>query len=343
MSPRLKNVIKLTVTLVVTIVIFWYLYKDIDIDLVWKELKGFNYNWIFVSIFLALISHTLRAWRWGLMLQLSGRTPRLKTSLYAVMIGYLANSVFPRLGEFTRCTVVNRKDNIPLAFAFGTVFTERLVDVFMLIVISIFTFVIQFNLLGTYITGFFESKALALQENWYWLVAGLIALGILLYFMLFKKPKNSSSLFHKVRSIFREIVIGAVSITKVKNQVGFWTSGVAIWVLYYLMMYTISFGSPTMNDLTISAGLAVLVMGSFGMAAPVQNGIGTFHAFVAGILVLYGIPETEGKIFALILHSSQFITVLVFGSISLILVNFTNKKPTTVEADKRQNINTGAA
>ena len=330
-------------TLGVTVVIFWYLYKDVDVDLVWKELKDFNYTWVFVSIFLALVSHAIRAWRWKLMLELSGHSPRLRTNLYAVMIGYLANSVFPRLGEVTRCTVVNRKDNVPLAFAFGTVFTERLVDLAMLVAITVFTFAIQFNLLEAYFTDFFEPKILQIRENWYWLLLGLVVLGLLLYFFVFKKSKNDTGPLQRIRNIIKEVAIGASSITKVKNQAGFWASGVAIWVLYYLMMYTISLGSPTMNDLTVSAGLAVLVMGSFGMAAPVQNGIGTFHAFVAGVLVLYGIPETEGKIFALILHSSQFITVLVFGSLSLILVNYTSKKPVNIEANERQNFNAGAA
>jgi L-asparagine transporter-like permease len=64
------------------------------------------------------------------------------------------------------------------------------------------------------------------------------------------------------------------------------------------------------------------------MAAPTANGVGTFHAFVAGILILYGLPESEGKIFALILHSSQLFTVVIFGIISLILINFTKTNST---------------
>ena len=70
--------------------------------------------------------------------------------------------------------------------------------------------------------------------------------------------------------------------------------------------------------------------------ARLPNGVGPFHAFVAGILVLYGIESEDGKIFALILHTSQYITVLLFGSISLILVN-TMYKPSKIEGNKDQN------
>jgi uncharacterized membrane protein YbhN (UPF0104 family) len=64
----------------------------------------------------------------------------------------------------------------------------------------------------------------------------------------------------------------------------------------------------------------VMVMGSIGMIAPVQGGIGTFHALVAFILVYYGLGEAEGKIFAVIIHSTQLFTILILGIISLIVL-----------------------
>ena len=54
------------------------------------------------------------------------------------------------------------------------------------------------------------------------------------------------------------------------------------------MSYVVFFALPETEGLTAWAGVAVLVMGSFGMAAPVQGGFGAFHALVSGILVLYG-------------------------------------------------------
>ena len=78
-----------------------------------------------------------------------------------------------------------------------------------------------------------------------------------------------------------------------------------------------------LKNLGILAGLSILVLGSFGMASPTPNGLGTFHAFVASVLVLYGIEYDKGIIIATIMHTSQFITILLWGSISLLLVNTT--------------------
>jgi hypothetical protein len=71
----------------------------------------------------------------------------------------------------------------------------------------------------------------------------------------------------------------------------------------------------------------VLVMGSIGMIAPVQGGIGTFHAMVAFILLYYGIPEAQGKVFAMLAHTSQMIIVLIFGGISFLYL-FRKKQET---------------
>jgi hypothetical protein len=61
----------------------------------------------------------------------------------------------------------------------------------------------------------------------------------------------------------------------------------------------------------------VMVMGSIGMIAPVQGGIGTFHALVAFILISYGLSEDQGKIFAAIIHGSQVVTIIALGLLAL--------------------------
>jgi len=78
--------------------------------------------------------------------------------------------------------------------------------------------------------------------------------------------------------------------------------------------------------MTLMAGLAVLVMGSLGMAAPVNNGIGAYQFFVAGVLVVYGIEYNDGFVFALISHGSQLVMVILLGFVSLLILNFRKRK-----------------
>jgi len=92
-----------------------------------------------------------------------------------------------------------------------------------------------------------------------------------------------------------------------------------IWMIYFIMMYWVTKALPSTDSLTASSVLMVMVMGSIGMIAPVQGGIGTFHALVAYILLFYGLEEEEGKIFAVIIHGTQMLTVIVLGILSIIV------------------------
>jgi hypothetical protein len=81
-------------------------------------------------------------------------------------------------------------------------------------------------------------------------------------------------------------------------------------------MYAVSMGIASTANLSPGEVLLVMVMGSIGMVAPVQGGIGTFHALVAFILIQLGIAEQDGKIFAAIIHGTQLILILIAGLIS---------------------------
>ena len=326
MKAKVKASLQYAFVLTITAILFWLLFRNVPIARFLDALQTFNYNWIFLSIILSVISHFLRAWRWKLLINSSDNKIRLSTSYYSVMIGYLMNSFFPRLGEISRCGVAYKTDKIPVPFALGTVFTERLIDLIMLLLITAVTLLLQFNLLQDFILDKTTSTRIFLNDNWALIViAGILCiLGLII--LLYVGRKKKSNVFGKLSAFVRQGISGILSIGKVRNQGGFWLSTVAIWALYFLMMYVITLGSEITEDLGVLAGLSILVMGSFGMASPTPNGLVTFHAFVAGVLVLYGIPLDDGKIFATILHTSQLITILIIGSISLILVNIRQKK-----------------
>lgn len=316
--------------LIITAAIFWYLFRQIQLQDFKSALVEFNFWWIGLSMTLSVFSHLLRAWRWKLLLNGSGYSASLSNSYFAVMIGYLANSLFPRLGEVTRCGVLNRSDHVPVSHSLGTVVTERVIDLFILLLITAVTFFLQFNLLESYFNEGLINLKTQLLENW-WILLILLVLGVLgLYLLFYSAIGKKIQFIGKVKNFIRGLWAGMISLKNVKNQFGFWVSTLGIWFLYFLMLYVITFGSPLTENLGILAGLSILVMGSFGMATPIPNGVGAFHTLVAGVLVLYGINQQDGIIFATIMHTSQFITVLVIGSLSLILVNLKHKRNKTV-------------
>ena len=62
----------------------------------------------------------------------------------------------------------------------------------------------------------------------------------------------------------------------------------------------------------------ILVIGSFGMAAPVQSGLGAYHWIVSrGLLMAYALPLEEGLAYATLEHESQMILIAIGGAISI--------------------------
>ena len=96
-----------------------------------------NYWWLLLSIFFGIISHYSRAIRWKILLEPMGYKPSTRNTFMAVMIGYFANLALPRLAEVTRCGVLTRYEKIPFSKSFGTVITERGIDLITLILVFI--------------------------------------------------------------------------------------------------------------------------------------------------------------------------------------------------------------
>ncbi len=55
-----------------------------------------------------LMSHISRTLRWGLMIEPIGHKPRFINTFLAVMVGYLMNMAFPRMGELSALRCAHR-------------------------------------------------------------------------------------------------------------------------------------------------------------------------------------------------------------------------------------------
>ena len=62
------------------------------------------------------------------------------------------------------------------------------------------------------------------------------------------------------------------------------------------------------------------------MLAPVQGGIGPWHFMVYETLFIYGIDKTEGKVFALIAHTTTNLSMMIFGLAALLILPMINRK-----------------
>jgi len=175
-----------------------------------------NYFWIGASLLVGLLSHISRTLRWGLMIEPIGHKPRFINTFMAVMVGYLMNMAFPRMGEISRCGVLARYEKISFTKLIGTVVAERLVDMISLLILLGIVILSQFGKMIHFVqqNPEIKEKFSAVFSSPY-LIIGVIILVIL--FLVFRKTFKHTSFFKKIIEILNNFKEGFISIHRIKS------------------------------------------------------------------------------------------------------------------------------
>jgi uncharacterized protein (TIRG00374 family) len=266
------------------------------------------------------------------MIEPIGHKPRFANTFMAVMIGYLMNMAFPRMGEISRCGVLARYEKISFTKLFGTVVAERLIDVISLLILLAIVILSQFGQMISFLqhNPEIQAKLTSIFTSPY-LIVGFVVLIIVAF--LFRNTFKQSAIFKKIVHILNNFKEGFISIRSIKRKGWFWFHSVFIWFCYYLMLYAIFFAFDFTSELNPIAGLTTFVFASFGMVAPVQGGIGAWHFMAIEGLRLYGVAFENGVIFAFVAHASMTIMIIVVGLISMLILPFINSRD-DIEEDK---------
>ena len=336
---HLLTVLKYALLLGISGAFMWYAVRGQDLSRIGHYIRTANYFWLGLSLAISALGYFSRAYRWQMQLNAS-RTPASFGKVYhAMMVGYLANLVLPRAGEVVRCSVLRRTSGVPVQVALGTVVTERVIDVLVLLLVLGATLLLDFNTFW----GFFNDKLLggkadAIARNPLpLLIAGLIALLLLAGagYTLFRNLERlrQNAFFNKAAAFVKGLVAGIFSVLKLEHKWLFLLHTFFTWFVYYIIGYLAFSCFPETSGLGAKAALAVLTFGTFGMAAPVAGGIGPFHVLVQGILLAYGLSKEAGIAYALVVHGAQTLLVVLMGGISFVAVAAADKGSLAAEAE----------
>lgn len=324
MNKSIQKGLRIFLFLSVGIVILWWLYKDMNAGELLKIMKNdVGYGWIVLSLIMGLLSHVSRTIRWQMLIEPVDKRPGIVNTFLAVMIGYLANLAIPRMGEISRCGVLSKYEKLSFSRLVGTVVTERVLDLIMLLLALGLMISLQYNFFADFVhnnmdlsglTGFFSS--------WWFGLIILFAAGAII---VFRQNILNSQMYFKLKGLWLKFKEGLFSYRSVKNKPLFFFHTFFIFVLYFLMIYVCFFGFPFTRELGPGAGLAVFVLGSFGMVAPVQGGIGPYHFMVISTLLFFGVQAPQAAAFALLVHGSLNGMIIFTGLLSLVAIPLVNK------------------
>ena len=336
---QLLTIVKYGLLLSISGALMWYAVRGQDLSRIGHYIATANYFWLTLTLTLSALGYFSRAYRWQMQLKAS-QTPAPYWAVYhAMMVGYLANIVLPRMGEVIRCSVLRRTSGVPVQVALGTVVTERVIDVLVLLGLVVSLLLLDFNTFWNFVTvqvlgGRYETLA---RNRTPLLIAAIIG-GVLLLatgYALFRNLERlrQNAFFNKSVLFVKGLLAGVFSVLKLENKGVFLLHTLFTWLVYYLMDYLAFFCFPETYNLDVKAGLAVLTFGAFGMAAPVAGGIGPFHVMVQGILLVYGVSKEAGIAYALVVHGAQTLLVVLLGGISFVAVAAADKRNLLTEAE----------
>lgn len=335
MKKKLIDALKVVLPLGVGIYVIWYQFNQLSDNQITEIKQSFakaDYIWVGVSVLFGLLSHVSRAWRWKYTLEPIGYKTSFLNNFFAVMIGYVANIIIPRLGEVWRCVMLSRFEKTSFEKTFGTVVAERVADMIILASIVLIVVVMQLSMLRDSLeklfAGFFENYSFDQL-----LLNVLIAVGVLLIVaaVIWRLiSKSSNPIFAKVRELLQGLFDGIMSIVRMERKAAFLLHSAFIWAMYVGMFYVPFFALPETSDATLGAVLASFVMASFSIVL-VQGGIGVYPIAVAQTLSLYAIPYESGFAMGWIIWVAQTVMVVLFGVSSLILMPLVNSRSVSKE------------
>ena len=275
-----------------------------------------DYNYIYLALSIGFTGYVARAYRWKYTLEHMGYQSPFSINFFAVCISYFMNMTIPRSGEVSRAIVLKNYSSIPFDKGFGTIISERVIDLLILLLCIAGTMLLQFDTLKYYLIEKIPFK----QLLFYGTIAAIIFIGAVLMYLYSRLP-----LILSLKMKVSGLTEGALSVFKMRNKWPFLILSVYIWITYILMFYTTIFALPQTSGISFGVVAIAFVIGSLSITFS-NSGFGVFPVVIAAILALYGIPPEAGTALGWLMWVSQMGLVVCLGALSFLLLPLLHKK-----------------
>jgi uncharacterized protein (TIRG00374 family) len=112
--------------------------KDVNLSEMGRALASANYIYLVPALILVVMSFLFRAMRWRYLVRSVKPEVRTRDLFSPLMVGFMANVLPARAGEFIRAYLLSKKEGISFSSSFATIFIERLFDM-ALVLMLLFT------------------------------------------------------------------------------------------------------------------------------------------------------------------------------------------------------------
>ena len=305
--------------IILAVVLLAYALKDISFSAIIDQFQRANYGLIALFGLITVGSYLLRGKRWQQPLWGLGYRPTAFRTTVAMQTGIISSMIVLGSGELTRCITLQRTDGIPVSQGIGSVVAERIIDLFMLLLVLILTLILEFSRMQVFMDGLAPNVPNAYLIAL--ILGGITTAGLLGWWVITRPVVRQHRLTLKLFGLVQGFSQGFMAIRQLPQPGLFIFLTVLNQLLAWLSAYLLLLAVDSTHNLPPTVALTILAVSSLGgLAVPTQGGIGTYHFLVSRALVLYGFSVGEGAVIATFMHAVSFGINLLLSSLSFLIV-----------------------
>jgi glycosyltransferase 2 family protein len=265
----------------------------------------------------------LRGYRWALLVRGAGEDLTVRDSTEIIFISWLVNCVVPaKLGDVYRAYLLRLNFPVSLSKIFGTVFIERIFDLFAIVLLGLAAGFWSFR------SGMSDGVKIVFAIGF--VVIVVLAVGLFLVRNFGRRILTRLPLPGRVTEFYDRFEEGVFSIQPgALPRLAVVT--VLIWMTEGMRLYLVILALGFDTNLGVSGAFFVAFIASLLTAIPfTPAGLGIVELGIVGVLTrFYNVPTTEAAAIALLDRAISVLSIIIFGGIAYLVSPKTKNRATT--------------
>lgn len=275
------------------------------------KILGADFTLLLLALLIFYVGFPLRGLRWAILVRRTGYPLGIRDGTEIIFLSWLVNCLVPaKLGDVYRAYLLKINSTVSLSRTFGTVFTERILDLFAIVVLGLAAGFVSFR------SGLPPEIQLVFAIGIGFVI--LLAIGLLTLRNFGRRIITALPVPARIVEFYERFEEGVFSSLGLRALPGLVLITGLIWATEATRLYLVvqALGLPDVH-LGISGAFFIALSASLLTAIPITPaGLGFVEGAVVGLLTLaYGVPETEALAITVVDRTISVLTIIIIGTI----------------------------
>jgi uncharacterized protein (TIRG00374 family) len=276
------------------------------------KILGANRLVLFLAFGIFYVGFPLRGLRWAILVRRTGFPLRVRDATEIIFLSWLVNCLVPaKLGDIYRAYLLKINSTVSLSRTFGTVFIERILDLFAIVTLGLAAGFVSFR------NGLPGEVQIVFGAGIVFVV--LLAAGLLTMRNFGRRIMTALPIPHRIVEFYDRFEEGVFASVGLRALPGLVVLTGLIWATEATRLYLVvqALGLPDVH-LGISGAFFIALSASLLTAIPITPaGLGFVEGAVVGLLtIVYGVPQTEALAITIVDRTISVLTIIALGTVA---------------------------